>query len=87
VVDNDLDTLIGRPGWSVDPTSATYRQGEGGWSARVRPFREQNRTRERYMVSVIDPGGRAQYTSQASTLGEATLVAERRVAAQNARQP
>ena len=52
------DAVAHRAGWTFDAGVATYtgsRDGENGWIARVRQFREPRRGAIRWHAAAIDP--------------------------------
>jgi hypothetical protein len=75
---DDLRKLLAdRTGWTDDGHLVTYRSG--GWSATVRVPAIPSRPSHRWTISVIDPAGRARFTTWATTAAEAIRVAERHV--------
>lgn len=72
---DSLDDLAGRTGWTVEGGRATFGQ-PGQWHAVVRKPVHPARPRDRYVISVIDPHGRAAAVRYASEVWEAARVAE-----------
>lgn len=84
VVDEDLAQLATVAGWTVDGRVAVFHPDPGGWRATVRVTREAGRHYDRLHIAVVDPANRAQFTTWASSVGEAQRVAEAQVRARNA---
>jgi hypothetical protein len=75
-VADELDALAERPDWTVTAGVATYEPEPGAWLARIRAVRVPGRAGDRWHIAIVDPTGMARYATTASTVPEATRVAE-----------
>ena len=72
----DLNSLTGRPGWTVLDRKATVDLGRAGWSAVIRTKAQPTTTLDRFHVAIVDPDGRARHTHVAGSVVEAIRIAE-----------
>jgi len=78
---HDLNSVAGRPGWTVLDRKATVNLGHAGWSAVIRAKAQPTTTLDRFHVAIVDPDGKARHTHVARTVVEAIRIAEAHVRA------
>jgi hypothetical protein len=78
---HDLNTVVGRPGWTILDRKATVDLGRAGWCAVIRAKAQPTTSLDRFHVAIVDSGGMARHTHVAGSVVEAIRIAEAHILA------
>jgi hypothetical protein len=78
---HDLNSVAGRPGWTVLDRKASVDLGREGWSAVIRAAASPSTSFDRFHIAIVDSGGVARHTHRAGSVFEAIRIAEAHIRA------